>query len=460
MINGKIKIDGTIDSNIIYLADSGDETIRGLNSNIDFSEFLDVESKVEEADIDVNIVLKNMECDVLNGRKINLKAIIEVNVRIYSNNGVSILKEIKGVKGIQKLNKIVQLNSMVGKNTTNANAKENIILNSEEKILEILKKEVRIINKDFKISYNKIVAKSELSVKILYLTEEGKISYVEKVIPIMGFIDMENITEENICELKYCIKNILIKLNNTEENSIYLEVETEISCYSYQTKDIELIQDVFTPFSNIEYKQKTIKAMVGLQNISDNYVMKEQITNSEISNGRVYNVSTNANINNIKILGSKAIYEGEAIVNILYESVETTQIDKKEFRFPINYEINILEGMKEENLDIIVDVEKCDILAENENVGLNIGLNINTKMFKTIELNIIDELEEKELEEKEEHSIIIYFVKAGDTLWNIAKRYKSTVENIKQINNIEDEDKIEVNQQLFIPRYVEKVKAM
>ena len=103
---------------------------------------------------------------------------------------------------------------------------------------------------------------------------------------------------------------------------------------------------------------------------------------------------------NGKILGSKAIYEGEAIVNILYESVETRQIDKKEFRFPINYEINILEGMKEENLDIIVDVEKCDILAENENVGLNIGLNINTKMFKTIELNIIDELEEKELEEK------------------------------------------------------------
>ena len=271
---------------------------------------------------------------------------------------------------------------------------------------------------------------------------------------------MENITEENICELKYCIKNILIKLNNTEENSIYLEVETEISCYSYQTKDIELIQDVFTPFANIEYKQKNIKAMVGLQNISDNYLMKEQITNSEITNGRIYNVSTSANINNIKILGSKAIYEGEAIVNILYESTEVTHVDKKEFRFPINYEINILEGIKEENLDIIVDVEKCDILVENDNVGINIGLNINTKMFKTIELNIIDDLEEKELEEREEYSIIIYFVKAGDTLWNIAKKYRSTVENIKQINNIEDEDKLEINQQLFIPRYVEKVKAI
>ena len=460
LVNGKVKIDGTIDSNIIYLVDSRDELIRGLNSNIDFSEFLEIESNVIEADIDASIVLKNMECDVLNGRKVNLKATIEISIRIYSNNGISILKDINGISGIQKLNKIVQLNSMIGKNSTKAIAKENILLNSEEKVMEILKKEIRIINKDFKVSYNKIVAKSELSVKILYLTEDGRINFVEKLIPIMGFIDMENVSEENICEIKYCMKNILVKLNNTDENSIYIEAEVEISCYSYETKDIELIQDVYTPFSTIQYKQKTIKAMVGLQNVNDSYQLREQIADSDISNSRIYNVSTTTNINNIKIIGTKAIYEGEAIVNILYESTEVTRIDKREFKFPINYELNVLDGMTEENLDIMVDVEKYDISSQTDTIQINIDLNISTKMFKTIELNIIDEIEEKELEEREEYSIIIYFVKAGDTLWNIAKRYRSTVETIKQINNIEDEDKLDINQQLFIPRYVEKVKAM
>ena len=289
---------------------------------------------------------------------------------------------------------------------------------------------------------------------------EGKINYVEKIIPIMGFIDMENVTEENICELKYCMKNILVKLNNTDENSIYLEVEVEISCYSYETKDIELVQDVYTPFSNIQYKQKTVKAMVGLQNVSDIYQLKEQISDSEISNSGIYNVSMTSSINNVKIAGTKAIYEGEVSVNILYESTEVTRIDKKEFKFPINYELNILEGMSEENLDIMVDVEKYEISSQTDNIQINIDLNISTKMFKTIELNIIEDLEEKELEDKEEYSIIVYFVKAGDTLWNIAKKFRSTVENIKQINNIEDEDKLAINQQLFIPRYVEKVKAM
>ena len=460
IINGRIKIDGTIDCNIIYLVDSVDESIRGLNSNIDFSEFLEIDSNISEADIDANIIIKNMECEVLNGRKVNLKATIEISARLYSNDGVNILKDINGARGIQKLNKIVQLNSMVGKNTAKSIAKENIILNQEEHVVEILKKEIRIINKDFKISYNKVVAKSEVSVKILYLTEDGRINYVEKIIPIMGFIDMENVTEENICDVKYCMKNILVKLNNTDENSIYLEIEVEISCYSYETKDVELIQDVYTPFSNIEYNRKSIKAMVGLQNISDKYAINEQILSPEISNSRIYNVSITTNINTVKIVGSKAIYEGEAFVNILYESTEVTRIDKKEFKFPINYEIDILEGMNEENLDIMLEVENYNVSSQGDNIQVNIELNISTKMFKTIELNIIDNVEEKELENQEEYSIIVYFVKAGDTLWNIAKKYRSTVENIKQINNIEDEDKLEINQQLFIPRYVEKVKAM
>ena len=44
--------------------------------------------------------------------------------------------------------------------------------------------------------------------------------------------------------------------------------------------------------------------MVGLQNVSDIYHLKEQISDSEISNSRIYNVSTTSSINNVKIAGT------------------------------------------------------------------------------------------------------------------------------------------------------------
>lgn len=52
--------------------------------------------------------------------------------------------------------------------------------------------------------------------------------------------------------------------------------------------------------------------------------------------------------------------------------------------------------------------------------------------------------------------MIIYFVKPGDTLWKIAKKFRSTVEDIARVNGIEDENKIYIGQQLYIPKYIKK----
>ena len=51
------------------------------------------------------------------------------------------------------------------------------------------------------------------------------------------------------------------------------------------------------------------------------------------------------------------------------------------------------------------------------------------------------------------YSILMYIVKKDDTLWKIAKRFGSTVEDIVRINGIEDENKIYPDQKLFIPHY-------
>ena len=50
--------------------------------------------------------------------------------------------------------------------------------------------------------------------------------------------------------------------------------------------------------------------------------------------------------------------------------------------------------------------------------------------------------------------MVIYFVKQGDTLWKIAKKFRTTVEDIARVNEIENENKISVGKQLYIPKFV------
>ena len=53
----------------------------------------------------------------------------------------------------------------------------------------------------------------------------------------------------------------------------------------------------------------------------------------------------------------------------------------------------------------------------------------------------------------------MYVVKAGDTLWNIAKRYNTTVENLMMMNNLTT-DLITIGQRLMVPnKNVYVVKA-
>lgn len=47
---------------------------------------------------------------------------------------------------------------------------------------------------------------------------------------------------------------------------------------------------------------------------------------------------------------------------------------------------------------------------------------------------------------------MIYVVQEGDTLWNIAKKYRTTEERILMVNEIENPDRLYPGQKLLILR--------
>ena len=117
---------------------------------------------------------------------------------------------------------------------------------------------VSLTDKDIKVSYNKVLTKAEAEIKIMYLTEDNRIKTITGKIPVVGFIDMPNISEEHICKTDNEIKNILIRPNSSEEHSIYVEIEIETNCMAFEKEEIALIQDLYSPSQNLSFSQKRI----------------------------------------------------------------------------------------------------------------------------------------------------------------------------------------------------------
>lgn len=106
------------------------------------------------------------------------------------------------------------------------------------------------------------------------------------------------------------------------------------------------------------------------------------------------------------------------------------------------------------NIDTEMEIAKQDFVLLPDgflDARVDIAFSVKVANFRTI--SVIDEITSEQRDKEDTYSMVIYFVKPGDTLWKIAKRFGSTVEDIARVNGIENPDLIQVGKQLYIPRY-------
>lgn len=456
ILDGKIRIDGCINTYIMYLADTQEEnSVRGLNTNLDFTQVIEIEKADSSMTLDTNLLLKSLDCKVLNGRKIHVKAMLEVEAKISSNETIEYVKDIQNLKDVQLLNQDFQINSLVGTGTTKLYAKDTFTIDEIDNLVEVMKTDLKIVNKDTKVSYNKVLIKADLETKILYLTDDNRINVAEGKIPIMGFIDLPNISEEHTCDVKYEIRNLIVKPNNVEEHSIYVEVEIEAYCEAYENKELKMIQDLYSPTIAINFSQKNVRVIGQKESKQQVCNIREKEMVPEIGTSKIYDVEVYPIINRQNILNGRILYEGEVELNFIYAATQTNGIETKQISIPFNFSMDF-DGMKPEmNVDTIVEITLQDfVIMPDASIDIKVDLTFTAISTKDSVFSVIDSIqEEAENREKCPYSMVIYFTKPGDTLWKIAKRFGSTIEDIVRVNGIEDANSIPVGRQLFIPRY-------
>lgn len=452
VLEGKLKLEGSVNTYIMYLADDSSDKVRGLTTNLDFIENILVPNCMEGMTCKLKAKLKSIEARVINGRKIGIKAAIEVEINIYENEEVEIINDIQNNNDLQILKEDVKVNSLLGVGETKIYAKENINIDSIDNIAEILKASVMVCGKDTKISYNKILTKAEAEIKMMYLTEDNRINCINSKIPIVGFIDMPNISEENILEIDYEIKNIILKPNSAEEHSIYVELEVLVKASVYEEKQINLIQDLYCPNENIEFNKKSITTITNKEHRSEVKQIREKINIEGLEGKNIIDVDIIPSIDKQNNIGNKRIYEGELELRFILSNDEL-QVDTRIQKLPFNIETESINNNDGVN-NVEIEVLNSDFIVQDNNmVDSNIELEVNTNSYRNSNMNIIDKIENIGEKEQEDYSVVMYIVKKGDTLWEIAKRFNTTVDEIVRVNGIENPDIINEGQKLFIPRY-------
>ena len=278
--------------------------------------------------------------------------------------------------------------------------------------------------------------------EILYRNEENRINRATATFPIMGFIDIQDVSDNNECKLKNQLRNIKMSINN--DSTLNLEMEFEYKCYVYEQINTNIIDDMYGIKKSYNYK----KSKIQLNDMSLEKVTTKNINEKVLIDNinQLYDSNVSVLITNKYNQDGLDKYVGTVEVNYIYNTFDNNNIESIIQKFDFEFEV-------EENTDIQVNISsKNFIILPDSSVDSKIELNVERVASDTRCIEVIDDIEEVEEEARENYSIIIYFVQKGDSLWKIAKRFRSTVDRIAEINNIEDVNVIDVGQKLYIPR--------
>ena len=143
----KVKVEGEIRTYVMYLPDSINDNVRALNCDIKFLKLFEINDLKEGMTLNLRCEIKDIECKVINGRKIRIKAGIEAFIKVYSNEDVDFIKTANNIEDLQTLNKDFRINSLIGSSKTSIYAKETINLDALDELAEILQVENNLFNK-------------------------------------------------------------------------------------------------------------------------------------------------------------------------------------------------------------------------------------------------------------------------------------------------------------------------
>ena len=459
--NDRILIYGTVSYNIVYLADSEENVLRHVSTDTKFTDVSDIKGVTNEDANSVFSDVKQTEVKILNGRKLSLKSNIETNVSVFEKvetELASVSQEIEGFEQITEYIDVLSFNPPVLKEIE-LNEKVSIPL-SEQGANEILRINAVISDTNTKIINGKIIVKGEIVLSTLYETSATKeIKTLNNTVGFTEILDVSGISEKSDSDIKFDISYLKFSPYENSESEIRgadVTIGLSGNVNYYENKTVSMIKDCYCTDKIAKPVVEKMTLAGVIENVDNQLTLKDTVTlNAEAPEIRqILSVDSKAFItgienkeNSVVVKGSVDTYlmymtDGEA--SPLYSAAKTTDFEQS------------FEAKECENCDSQIavntlsssyafrDSKSADIRCNIEIKGVITG--VKTKdVVKDIEFNEFDE------NSKNFPTFTVYFAQKNDKLWDIAKKYFTTVKEIKAMNEMET-DEIKEGSKLFIPK--------
>lgn len=458
IVKDMLVVNGILILKVIYQSNDEHIPIATAETKADFKEEISIAGIDEDMIATVKPQIEHIEYEAIEGRKIILGTLINIVSKIKKTNSMEIVKNITGGEGLQTLKEKIRYNKLLGANESYAQIKEAFeIRDTMPDIEEVLKLDTIIYEQETKVVEDKIIVSGLIEATIIYYGG-GKLNTVKREVTFNHFVDVEGAVREADCDLNLEIVDGDYEIKEDLEGSlriIDLEVKVKISGKVYEIEEKELILDAYSTKKLINVTTEEIEIGENVKTAKIKEIISE--TFNETGFEEVYHIEGVPTLLDSRIIDDKVVLEGLLTTNILFLDSLSKEVKSivKEIPFKTYLDIEGLDKIMKADVDI--DVEKIAYKIEDGNLEIEVHLQSVVSLNRVKKLNIVLDLVETEeyIDKRKRPSITIYIIQKHDTLWDIAKRYNTTVEDLLISNDISSPDNLMPGEKIIIEKIVD-----
>lgn len=458
-----ITVSGYLDYIILYTGSENENTIKCIKHKTPYTQQIDAPGINDEMTNYVIADVSHIEFGIKNSRKINIKSVVVFDTGVIGTTSVNAVSSVVSTVNIpNKTEDIDVLNISVFEQTDFSLEQDIKISVDSGDETEILKVDYKISDEEIKTVNNKVIAKGTMDVDVLYSVNDD-LCHVQSEIPFTEVFDADNITPQMHTEIQYNLTSVDYDLtvNEDDEYFISLNAKTEVLIRGYDVNSYNVISDIYSPDYKMEYNYEDCSVLCIKDTFSKDYAITEKISISEspFSISKVCNLNVKPNIETIVPYNSYCLTEGFFDIKLLYISDnETLKLCSHNEKIPFSIKTDSKSIHSDSVLDVKLSmIHSGYVLNSEKDIDIRINLHGSYKVLCEDKKRILSDIslyEDEILKKENQSGITIYFADDKEKLWDVAKRFSTTVEEIAEVNNLDADAVLTSRQQLLIPKRI------
>lgn len=437
----KLTVDGMAVVHLYYLSEDG--CLRHAEYKIPYTKTIELRSSPASPSVHVTQSIDYFNCRAVSPRRLDMRGAVSIQARVSSLCEEQIVCGADGA-GMQFCSDRAENTVLLPQSARQLSVREELELGyGKPAIGNIIRYTASADVSDYKVISGKVVTKGELSVRIIYQCEEDpkQLELMEYAIPVSQVVDVEGVDEECVCNVWYdvCGLDVSPKRNGDGENRVFaLEAAVNACVCAHRRVELDTCCDCYSTLYECKQSQKQLPFLKLLDVVSETCTYKESI---DLPDGirNIIDLWCAAGAATVRIEPDCAVVSGRLTICMFACDEEGSaayheQVREFTHKVAINGPVETVVFAPAVRADTAAFT-----LSGHEKIEVRCGIKIRGSLYSQYRKNVLCDVavDESRPKTRQENLLYLYYAGEQEQIWEIAKRYNTSVEAIREGNQLE-----------------------